>query len=219
MFKKLCFPFLCILILSGCTVIRSLPNLTDEEKSALDKRCEANLNSKDKKPGISVDCPKKDECEPTMIDGCRYVGGYAPGIDVYKIFHDAKISDKLAVSGKFIGKPDLEVYDVRKAVLYDMCWFDHVNLVFTILTVGIAPMHANLNYGYDFKIKSPSTGKELGIHYHESTEAYFGLVSIVLNFMSGWEGGSIMAENVPESVKQRLIVNILDRQREIESLK
>ncbi|MFA6292044.1 MAG: hypothetical protein WC637_09700 [Victivallales bacterium] len=219
MFKTLCFSSLCILLLSGCTVIRSLPNLSDDENAALDRRCEANLNSRDKKPGISVDCPKKDTGEPIMIDGCRYVGGYAPAIEVYKMFHDAKISDKLSLSGKAVGKPDLEVYDIRKAVLYDMSWGDHANLVFTILTVGMVPLHADLNYGYDFKIKSPATGKELAVHHRESTEAYFGLVSIVLNFMSGWEGGSVMAENVPESVKRRMIMQILDRQKEIESLK
>ncbi len=219
MLKTLFSSFLCVLLLSGCTVIRSLPNLTDEEKGELDRRCESNLNSRDKKPRIFVACPKKDAGEPVLIDGCRYVGGYAPGIEVYKMFHDAKISDKLSVSGSVGGKPDLDVYDVRKAILYDMCWTDHVNMVFTILTVGMVPMHANLNYGYDFKIKSPATEKELTIHHRESTEAYFGWVSIVLKFMSGWENGSIIAENVPGSVKQRMVMLILDRQKEMEGLK
>jgi hypothetical protein len=99
-----------------------------------------------------------------------------------------------------------------------MYWLDHVNLVFTILTVGIVPLHANLHYGYDFKIKSPATGKELAIHYQEGTEAYFGWLPIVLNFMSGWESGSVMAENVPEIFKQKMVMHILDRQKEIESL-
>ena len=219
MFKTLCFSFLCIFSLSGCTVIRSLPNLTDEEKSALDERYESNLNSRAKKPGISVDCPKKDAGEPILIDGCRYAGGYAPGIEIYKMFHDAKISDKLALSDKFVGKPDLNVHEIRKAIIYDMHCSDHVNLVFTILTVGIVPLHADLHYGYDFKIKSPATGKELAIHYQEGTDAYFGWVSIILNSMSGWENGSVMAENVPESFKQKMILHILDRQKEMESLK
>ena len=57
MLKRLCFSSLCVLLLSGCTVIRSLPNLTDEAKGELDKRCEKNLNSRAKKPSISDGCP------------------------------------------------------------------------------------------------------------------------------------------------------------------
>jgi hypothetical protein len=201
-------------------VIRSLPNLTDEEKNALDKRCEANLDSRSKKPSISVDFSKKDAAgEPILIDGWRYVGGYDPEIEVFKILHAAKISDKLVRSDKFSGKPDLDVHDIRKAIMYDMHFSDHVNLVLTTLTIGMVPMHANLNYGYDFKIMSPATKKELTVHYQENTDAYFGWVSIVLNFVSGWENGSVIAENVPEGVKQRMIMHVLDRQKEIESLK
>jgi len=203
--KYLISSILILVFICGCSSVRKVPMITQEEDQVLLELSKSrnDKNNKDRVViGIVYD---KDEVRQ----------GYAEQLKIY--FEMTDYVKEVGYSHELSNRPDFIIQYIEpyeKTRIPKM-----VTIPFYVLSIGVIPMYTYLDWGYNFTLMSTKANKEYPVSIGCCTYGFSGWLCLLINWLPGFSAYHINGEYKPLETDCRLILQLQDRKKDIIKLR
>ncbi len=197
----LAFFAICLFPGSGCTSVKSVPMITQEEDQRL---LDLSRSRKDKNMADRITIGVQDPKDDNLREDAEQLMLYFEMTDYVK---EAGYVQNLA------GKPDyiVEYMEPCRSTRIPMM----ITIPFYILSLGIIPMYTYLDWGYNFTLRSAGDGSEIPLAAECHTYGFSGWICLLMNWIPGWRPYSISGEYKPLEADCRIILQLQDMKKDI----
>lgn len=191
---------ICLFAGSGCTSVKSVPMITEEENLQLLELARARKSkNKEGRLVIGVKDPKDDDKRKDAERLMTY-------FEMTDYVREVRYLEDLS------GRPDyvidhVEPYQSSRVPLM-------VTIPLYILSLGVIPMYTYVDWGYEFTLRSAMDGKEIPVTVECHTYGFSGWFCLIMNWVPGWRPHSISGEYQPLEADCRIILQ-LEEQKNI----